>query len=190
MNTKTHIINIMKRTKHTLVMASLLAVFALSCGEKAPPSAPSPPAVSLPQSLITGEAPPNALGVVDARKDVSPGAKIVVTGFIGGRRKPFVEGRAVFTLADNKALTRCDLKPNDPCKTPWDACCDTQETLKASVATIQAVDGAGLVLKQTLKGFGGIQPGSYVIVQGKIAPGATGAALIINAEKIHLTTAP
>ena len=179
----------MNQITHPVIAATMLAVYALGCGNQESPQPPASSTVPLPQSLIAAAAPANAVGVVEARKNVEPGARIVITGYIGGRVDPFVDNRAAFTLADAKALVRCDANPDDHCKTPWDACCETHEKLKTSIATVQAVDDGGLVLKQTLKGFGGIKPGSYVTVQGKVAPGATSDALVINAEKIHLTPA-
>lgn len=188
----------MKNITHTLIVSVALATLAIGCGSPeqkqaaapAKPAAPEPPPVELPETLLAKDALPDAVGVVAARKDVEPGKEIVLTGFIGGRGKPFVDGRAIFTLADSKALTQCDAKPGDGCKTPWDACCDDPDKIKASIASIQIVDGDGIVLKRELEGFGGIVSGSTVSVKGKIAPGSTSDALIVNAEQIHVTPKP
>jgi hypothetical protein len=188
----------MKNITYTLIVSAALAVFAIGCGDSeqkqtvAPatpktPAAPKAPPVELPETLLAKEALPDAMGVVAARKEVEPGKEIVLTGFIGARREPFVDGRAIFTLADSKALTQCDAIPGDGCKTPWDACCDAPEKVKASIASIQVVDGDGMVLKRKLEGFGGIASGSTVSVKGKIAPGSNADVLIVNAEQIHVT---
>ncbi len=188
----------MKNITCTLIVSAALATLVTGCGSSeqnqagapAQPAAPEPPPTELPATLLAKDALPDAIGVVDARKAVEPGREIVLTGFIGGREEPFVDGRAIFTLADSKALTRCDAKPGDGCQTPWDACCDEPGKIKASIASIQVVDGDGLVLKRKLEGFGGIAPGSTVSVKGKIAPGSTSDALIVNAEQIHVTPKP
>lgn len=188
----------MKNTTCTLIVSAALATFAIGCGNSeqkqtvapAKPAAPEPPPVELPETLLAKDALADAVGVVEARKAVEPGKEIVLTGFIGGREEPFVDGRAIFTLADSKALTRCDAKPGDECESPWDACCDEPEKIKASIASIQVVDGDGLVLKRKLEGFSGIAPGSTVSVKGKIAPGSTSDALVVNAEQIHVTPKP
>ncbi len=185
----------MKTMTCSLLCIASVAVLTIGCGDPAPqqsstPVAQEPIPVELPATLLASAALPDPLGVVDARKKVEPGAEIAVTGFIGGREEPFVDDRAIFTLADAKALTRCDSKPGDPCPTPWDACCDEPEKIKASVATVQVVDGDGLVLRRKLMGVGGIAPGSTVSVKGKIAPGSTSDALIINAIQIHVTPKP
>ncbi len=180
---------------HITTAAALLATLIVGCGEQA--SAPTPsseaqpqaeaPTVSLPEGLLATVALTDAVSVVEARKEVTPGADIVVTGYIGGRAEPMVEGRAIFTVADSKAVTPCDAVPGDACETPWDACCVSQEIIKASIASVQVVDGDGMVLKQTLTRFGGLKPGSTVTVQGKVAPGSSDSALVVNAEKIHVT---
>lgn len=188
----------MKNITHTLIVSVALAALGSGCGSSdqkptvAPTkaSAPEVPPVELPATLFVREALPDAIGVVAARKDVEPGKEIVLTGFIGGRGEPFVDGRAIFTLADAKALTRCDAKPGDGCKTPWDVCCDDPDKIKASIASIQVVDGEGQVLKGSLEGVGGIAAGSTVSVKGKVAPGSTTDALIVNAEQIHVTPNP
>lgn len=188
----------MKNITCTLIVSVAVAVLATGCGDPeqkqtiapAKPTAPETPPVELPEALLAKDALPDAVGVVAARKEVEPGKEIVLTGFIGGRVEPFVNGRAIFTLADTKALTQCDAKPGDGCKTPWDACCDDPDKIKASIASIQVVDGDGHVLKGNLEGVGGIVSGSTVSVKGKIAPGSTADALIVNAERIHVTPKP
>ena len=186
----------MKNITCTLIVSAALAGLSIGCGDSeqnqtatpAQPAVPDAPKVELPETLIAKNALPDALRVVDARKAVEPGKEIVLTGFIGGRVDPFVDGRAIFTLADSKALTQCDAKPGDGCKTPWDACCDDSDIIKTSIASIQVVDSDGLVLKRNTEGFSGIVSGSTVSVKGKVAPGSTAGALIVNAEQIHVTS--
>ena len=183
------------KTKHILFtsLAAALAITIVGCGQGSSPTPDSSsPAASaenlIPQELVASDQLEGAIGVVDARKDVQEGKEAVVTGFIGGRAEPFVEGRAIFTLADSKAIIRCDVDDDDHCATPWDACCDDPAKIKASIATVQIVDGDGMVLKQTLKDFQGIKPGSTVSVKGTIAPGSTKDALVINADQIHVAS--
>lgn len=180
---------------HITTAAALLATLIVGCGEQTPAPTPSPeaqpqaeaPAASLPEGLLATQPLTDAVSVVEARKEVNPGANIVVTGYIGGLEEPLVEGRAIFALADAKAMTRCDAVPGDACETPWDACCVSSEIKKTAMASVQVVDADGVVLKHTLAGLGGIKPGSTVAVQGKIAPGSSDSALVVNAEKIHVT---
>ncbi len=180
---------------HITTAAALLATLIVGCGEQTSTPAPSPeaqpqaeaPAASLPEGLLATAPLTDAVGVVEARKDVKPGSDIIITGYIGGREEPLVEGRAIFALADAEVMTRCDATPGDACETPWDACCVSPEIKKTAMASVQVVDADGMVLKHTLTGLGGIKPGSTVTVLGKIAPGSSDSALVVNAEKIHVS---
>ena len=145
-----------------------------------------PKGASLRPTLIVDAPPASAIRVAEARKAVQPGAEIVITGFVGGRADPFVEGRAALTLADGSVLETCDRRPGDGCPTPWDACCDPPEKIEASVATIQVVDANGQVLKQGLKDIGGIREQVVLTVKGKVAPSSSPEALIVSAEQIHV----
>ena len=187
----------MKNITPTLILTAALALLTSGCGDTEKPQAAAPsvpvtpetPPVELPATLIAEETPADAVGVVEARKSVEPGKEIVLTGFVGGRANPFVDDRAIFTLADSK-LVRCDARPGDECETPWDACCDEPGKIKASIASIQVVDGEGRVLKRPLEGFGRIAAGSTVTVKGTIAAGSSADSLVVNAGQIHVTPKP
>lgn len=147
-------------------------------------------ATPLPADLLSTTPLNNALSVVEARQNVTPDAEIVITGYVGGRVEPLVQGRAILTLADSKIMTRCDDIPGDGCSTPWDACCISPEIKKSSTASIQVTDADGNILKNSLEGFGGIKPGSVVTVMGKLADNATDDIFIVNASKIHVADQP
>ena len=136
-------------------------------------------------TLIVAKLPANALGVVAARQSVHAGADVIISGFVGGRVDPFVDGRAVLTLGDAKELQTCD-KEGEGCQSPWDACCEAPEKINASIATIQVIDADGQVVKTGLKGFGGIQELAMLTVKGKIAEGSNSEVLIVNAEQFYI----
>ena len=144
----------------------------------------------LPSELFVAEPPTDALDVVAARQNAQPGADIVIQGFVGGRADPFVDGRAVLTLADAPALETCDQNPDDGCQTPWDACCEAPAKIKASIATVQVVDADGNVLKQGLKGTGGIVEQSMLTIKGLVAAGSSPDSLVVNASKIYVDSTP
>jgi len=188
------------KQRNPILLITVCAALVTGCSDSTPDSfssgetpaasssvaATTPPA--LPNEFLASEPIEGAVNVIAARADVQPGSEIVVTGYIGGRAEPLADNRAVFTLAD-KELTRCDADPGDACTTPWDACCVSSDLITESIASVQVVDADGAVLKQSLNGWNGIQPGSYVTVSGTIAEGASSSALIVNANKIHLETA-
>lgn len=121
------------------------------------------------------------------RATAKPGDEITIGGRIMGNIKPFVEGRAVFTLADPSILTACNDNPGDNCKTPWDNCCDTKEQKLIGLATVQIVGADGRALKENLEGVGGLKKLGHVTVTGKVAEGSTSYSLVVNASAIQAT---
>lgn len=136
-------------------------------------------AADLPAELFAAAAPADAVEVVAARAAPVPGAVITVRGIVGGRPKPFVAERAVFTLMDRSQLC------TTACGTGWSGCSVPPEQLRGSLATVQVVDAAGKPLAAGLEGAGGLAPGSEVVVRGTVAPGSGGQGLVISASSIH-----
>lgn len=128
-----------------------------------------------------------AKSIKNVKATAKAGDKVTLTGRIIGNKKPFVEGRAAFILADPSIITACSDKPDDACKTPWDACCDTPEDKKKAIATIQIVNAEGRVLKHGLEGNNGLANLAHVTVSGIVAGGSGGDVLIINATAIRPT---
>ncbi|MFK7852294.1 MAG: hypothetical protein AB8D78_15060 [Akkermansiaceae bacterium] len=121
-----------------------------------------------------------------ARTSAKPGDAITLKGEVMGREKVFVEGRASFILGDPTKLTTCDKMPGDSCTTPWDACCDSKESKRIGIASIQLVDEDGRVLDGNIKGVNGLKEISFITVSGTVAENSTEDNLIVNATKIHL----
>lgn len=165
----------------------LLPFLLLAACEK--PAAETPasttPAVSL-DSYFAAEAPVSPQQIHVVRASAKPGDQVTVSGIVMGREKPFVDGRAAFVLGDPSKMTPCNKMPDDHCKTPWDACCDTPEAKREGSATIQLVDN-GRVIKQELKGVHGLKELSNVTLTGTVDKASTAEALIINATKLHVT---
>ena len=145
------------------------------------------PAAALPADLFVDEAPAEPRSVADVKADVSATGDVVIHGRIGGRRKPFVDGAAVFLLADTSMKTCIELH-GDGCKTPWDYCCEARESLAVKTATIQIVGPDGKPLRVGLEGTHPLEPLARVTIAGEIAPRADGGTLVINAQKIHVST--
>ena len=74
---------------------------------------------------------------------------------------------------------------DDHCKTPWDACCEPQETIAAGAATVQVVNDKGQPLKVGLNGHKGIAPGKDVTIAGKVRS-ADANNLVIDATGIYV----
>lgn len=150
----------------------------------APTAGPSPALMSVLDASPEGEASPIHL----VRQTVQPGDKVTVIGQIMGRMEPFVEGRAAFVLGDSEVLTPCNEKPDDPCETPWDTCCDSPEDKQRGTATVQIVGDDGRVLKEDIEGVGGIGKLVKLTVSGKVAEGSTPESLLINATAIRVAS--
>ena len=166
----------------------LAAFVAVSCQKSDTPEVDPPeagPSAAISAVIETdpaGEASPIHM----ARQTIQPGDKVTVKGQVMGNKHPFVEGRAAFILGDRELLTPCNENPDDPCETPWDACCDSPEDKKRGTATIQIVDADGRVLKESVEGVGGIENLAKLVVTGTVAEGSSADALVINAEAIKV----
>lgn len=168
-----------------LAVLPLCLLSLSSCEKKTEAQAEIIPAVVL-DSYFTSSAPADAKAISTLRTTAKPGDEVTVTGLVMGREKPFVDGRAAFILGDPAKITPCNEMPDDHCKTPWDACCDTPEAKKEGTATIQIVDADQRVLKRSLKGEHGLKELSKVTLTGTVDKSSTPEALIINATALYV----
>jgi len=139
---------------------------------------------ALPAGLLVEEPPPHAREVGEARRAAAEGDTLAVRGRIGGRRQPFVEGRAIFTLAD-LSIPTCADKDDDHCTTPWDYCCEPPDHLAAHLLTVQVVDADGRPLAADLSAAG-LEPMAEVVVQGRVSQKIDDKVLILDASAIHV----
>lgn len=177
-----------------ITTAALAALVTSGCKSKSdaqPQSAEAPastktPAATLPANLFAQEAPADARTVAALKADANAKGAVVVQGRIGGRKDPFVDGVAMFLLAD-ASMKSCDELHGDTCKTPWDYCCEPMESLAAKIATIQVVGEDGKPLRVNVQGQHGIEPLARVTVVGQIVSQPSGA-LVVNASKIYVAS--
>jgi hypothetical protein len=142
-------------------------------------------AVELPATLFVEAVPAEAVELAAAKTTAKAGDTVVVHGRIGGSRDPFIEDRAIFTLADMSMKT-CSERHGDGCKTPWDYCCEPSEAVVANTATVQVVDAQGKVLKAGLNGAGGLKPMVEVVVKGRVSQKPDDKILVIDAAVIYV----
>ena len=140
--------------------------------------------VQIPESVFAKNL-EKGIPVLEARKS-KPGDKVTVQGKVMGSLKPFVEGRASFIIGDPAKLTSCDLKEEDPCKDPWDVCCEDSKDIASATLSIQLVDEKGMILKSGLKGVNGLKELSNVVVEGTVNEASTEQSMVINAETISV----
>jgi hypothetical protein len=154
-------------------------------GTTAAPAAAVPIAAGIPDHVWLATAPAGAKTVAEVKKTAAEGADVVVFGRIGGGKAPFVEGRALFMLAD-RSLASCVEKHGPGCTTPWDYCCEPKEQVRAGTTTIQVVGADGKPLKTGLEGVHGLKPLTEVVIAGKVA--TAGENVVINATGIYVKT--
>lgn len=176
-----------KTTKNQCLAQSsvlLLALLLPACGPSEPPSSAAPES-SFAQKRFLNERPADAIPVGEARTGVEPGAEVAVSGLIGGTLEPFVDGYAAFVLADPSILF-CNEMSDEHCETPWDACCEDPDKLSANRISVQFVDANQQILNEGLKGRGGLQELSEVVVTGTISPDSTPENVNLLAQSLYL----
>ncbi len=187
----------MKQTLHTKSIATTLAcLIALgACSDRGAKSGTTAtgsdaPAASAPSAALEKifATPPagEPVPVVQARQSAQPGQTVTVKGLVMGSVKPFVEGRAAFTLGDPQKLTPCNKRPDDTCGTPWDVCCEPAEAIKGATLTVQVVGPDGKVLREPVQNVHGLKPLSEVTVTGTVTPASGADALVLDATSIHV----
>jgi len=181
---------LMNNRMNTLALATIAAVWvtagcerSATSSDQAAPDSSSAGAAALPAGLFVDQAPPDARGVGDLRADVEATGEVVIHGRIGGRAKPFVDGVAMFLLADVD-MKSCD-ELGGACPVPWDFCCEPPESLAAKIATIQIADAEGKPLRISVEGQNGLLPLAVLTIAGEVAQ-RDGGSLVINARKIHV----
>lgn len=121
-----------------LGVSAILVTFA-GCGDHttAPPTGKASTSADGGKYLLAAK-PAGAKGVIDARKAAKDNDEVVVVGRIGGSTDPWIKGKPAFSLVDS-SLKACSDVEGDPCQTPWDYCCVTDQLPKAMVL-VKVVD--------------------------------------------------
>ena len=179
----------MKMTQTTLPTAVLatLAIALTGCGgdgSTTTATSPTPEKTAAAQALLLPEAPATPIPIGQARREASPGQEIVVVGKIGGTLDPIADRYASFVIADEDVYF-CDEMPDDPCDTPWDACCEDPEKLAANRATVLFLDGSGLPHELDLEEAIQLSGLERVIVEGVVSPDSTAENLVIHAKGMY-----
>jgi hypothetical protein len=167
-----------------------MAAGLAACGESGAPSAGGAApdgagASGTSPAWLLASMPEGAVGVAAAKPAAAEGDTIVLRGRIGGRADPLSKDSAVFVIMDPDVPSCADMG-EDHCPTPWDYCCETQESITASNATVQLVgpDGAALAIDLSKHG---VKPLDEVVVVGAVAPRPNEQTLIVKATGLFRT---
>jgi hypothetical protein len=174
----------MIRTISFVIAGTLVVAFAASgCSKKdaSKNTTADLPASNLPDSYWLKTAPTGAKPVVEVREKAKTGDQVVVTGIVGGRKQPFTDGAAAFTIVDD-SVKKCTM---DECETPWDFCCEPPENLKRSMVIVEFRDGAS-PLKTSARGFHGLDNMKNVVVTGEAKRDDAGNVIVV-AKGVFIT---
>ncbi len=172
--------------KWTLTLLTMVSVLIAGCGGKVENESQGNSAVqsaSAFEGLLVESKPANAVGIRTLKSGEHTDKEVIVTGRIGGRVKPFVEGQAMFMMAD-LGLQMCVVE-GEHCATPWDACCVPADKIIADSITVQVKGDTGQIIQADLRGVSGLAPMAHVTVRGTVSD-QNEQLLVLDAESIYL----
>jgi len=170
----------MKPRVFSVLSAALLLLCA--CDGAKPKAQVAPPHAAIPAALFAAaDFADGAAPIAQLKKTAKVGDTVVIRGRVGGSREPFVEGAASMTLVDPAQPIVCG--PDDACRTKWDYCCEPNETLLPHLATVKAVDAAGLPIMASFKGAHGLAEFHLLTVRGKVLS-CDGKNLVVAPEAL------
>lgn len=153
-----------------------------------PPAIPPAETPKIPATVFVTEAPKDAKDVAALKKTAKRGDTVVMKATVGGRSEPFVKNRAIFMVAD-RSLKACNQIPGDTCSKPWDYCCESPESKKANLATVQFTGTDGKPLKVGAQAAGGLEPLKLIVVEGVVSEIDDQGTFVIDAKKVFVEPA-
>jgi hypothetical protein len=155
----------------------LVGLMAVGCNREdaasTPVAAKSGPNGAGQKYLLTAE-PAGAKPVKEVRKDAKDGDEVVVIGFIGGDKKPWIEGRAGFWIVDSSLM----LKEPDGSMC-WDCCEVPPDDLRQGKATIKVVDEQGQTVPVDAQQLLSVKVGQTVVVHGRAKRDEQGNLIVL-----------
>lgn len=161
------------RTMYLILVMSLLTALPASIA-----AAQS----GLPTSKLLDHIPEGAQEIGEAMKTAKVGEEIVLRGRITDSNDVFVPNRAIFRLADEKAVPVCCLSDIGRPVTAGSAC-GVPATMRA---TVQFLDERGRIIRTGLNGKHGLGIAKEVFVIGTVQQADNDRVLIVNAKQIHV----
>ena len=169
------------KLKRFLPLPALVFVLG-SCGSDPPEPTRNPETnARLPEGLILSERPEGGVPLASVKTAASVGDTVTFLARIGGRKKPFAEGRAVMVVID-PGLSPC----TEECGARWYYCCETPETKLANTASVQIVDEKGATLALSLKGQSGLEELKHVAIVGDVVEKDDNGLFVVNAKGIFV----
>lgn len=159
----------MVRYLETIGFMLLLLVGVSGCGQPAAQAISTTSTKTRPidkSKYILNEEPDGAVGVMIAREDAKDQDDIVLLGRIGGRKNPWIEGRAAFMVVDAAMTVVADGKNSGASQICMDDCCDQLRT--GCTTLVKIVDDQGKPLAIDARDLLDAKENDIVVVQGKV----------------------
>ena len=182
----------MPRTLLLLIIPGLLCCAPLGCSESSSngTSASIAPSASIPAAFFTSRRPAEVADLANVKPTAKKGDAVTFLARIGGRAEPFVDGQAIFTVAD-PSLVSCELMgEEDHCPLPWDYCCEEPNAVRIGSATIRLVGDDALPLRASAQGAGGLAPARFVVVDGVVADRNDQGLFVVDAKRVWVGGRP
>ncbi len=170
----------------TFVLLSLFCLTMFGCRDSSEPETETP-SVALPDSLFLAAAPTEIQPISSLKSDAQEGDTVAVKAVVGGRKKVFVNNRAVMTVIDATLENPCT-KEDDHCAMPWDYCCTPAEVLLTNMASVQILGADNRPLAVDLSEVENLKPLTTLVIQGTVGPRTDKASLVINAAGIFVAS--
>ena len=167
----------------TIALFALAAVVIGGCARRQGDSDADDQAKAVGEKHLIDQEPANAEPVGKAVQ-ASDDTVVTVVGRIGGELEPMVDGLAAFTIVD-PSLKACSDIPDDPCKTPWDYCCEDPDRLKTHSVMVKFTDEDGTVVPVDATKLFGVEPLQTVVIKGKLQKDESGKTAVV-AEKMYV----
>ncbi|QDS97550.1 hypothetical protein [Adhaeretor mobilis] len=150
----------------TFLVALSCAAATVGCNSATEsPGVASSQATNVDASLYQLEDEPDgAVGVIAARESADDGAPIVLIGRIGGSARPWVDGRAAFTLLDASMAVVANGESSGETELCLDDCCASDR--QKCTTLVKVVDAQGKLVPVDSRELLGLKESDLVVVQG------------------------
>ena len=169
----------MKVIYSTLLICSLTIVTATGCGTAANSATNTTSNTTTTAADIDAsqyqlaEEPADAIGVIAARESAVDGAPLVLVGRVGGSAKPWIDGRAAFTLLDASMSVVAEGEDSgEEGEICMGDCCALER--KGCTTLAKVVDSQGKLVPMDSRELLGLKESDMVVVQGTAQKDQTG----------------
>ncbi|MAB72007.1 MAG: hypothetical protein CMJ54_05830 [Planctomycetaceae bacterium] len=175
----------------TIILAACTATGLLFGGcEPSSSGPPTPVAASIPAAYFTKNRPTEVPDLIKVKPTAKVGDQVSFLARVGGRPEPFVDGIAMFTVADPSLLSCEVMGEEDHCPVPWDYCCEDSNAITMGMATVRFIGEAGDPIAANAKGAGGLAPLRFVVVEGTVGDRNDDGLFVVDADRIWVGGRP